>query len=335
MEETGKSNQVELKSLAELQQIISEKITGFCELNGDKEIFQPVNYIMQLGGKRLRPALCLMATNVFCDNIDGAVYPALAIEVFHNFSLMHDDIMDRAPIRRGLPTVHKKWNDNVAILSGDAMMIQSYQLLMKTNPEVFPDVMHVFNEVAIDVCEGQQLDMNFESRVSVSVAEYEEMIRLKTSVLLAGAMKIGAIIGGADSVAQKAMFDFGVELGMSFQLWDDYLDAFGDGKLTGKLVGGDILADKKTFLRLRCMELASEEEKKVLLANNSVNLNDPGSRVKSVVDLYSKLGVDEELKKEAERRHQKALSILNDLKVPVKRKMQLQLLAEQLLNRTN
>lgn len=303
-----------MKTIEELQELIGKKIDGFCRKNGDGSIYQPINYIVQLGGKRMRPVLSLMAANLYSDDIDDAIYPALAMEIFHNFTLMHDDIMDNAPLRRGKPTVHEKWNRDVAILSGDAMMIQSYQLLMKTRPEILSDILKIYNQTALEVCEGQQSDMDFQCRNDVSIDEYMEMIRLKTSVLLGGSMQIGALIGGADEEGQKLIYDFAVKIGLSFQLWDDYLDAFGNDYETGKQIGGDIQADKKTFLMLRSFEKAGAEELAVL--NKYLGQFDKGSeKVNAVLSVYRQLQVDNELKELVDQLHAEGLELLE--KVPV------------------
>lgn len=322
-----------MKSTSELQQLIAKKINGFCEKNGDGTLFQPINYIMQLGGKRMRPVLSMMAANLFTDEIDDAVYPALAIEVFHNFTLMHDDIMDNSPIRRGQPTVHQKWNDNAAILSGDTMLVQSYQLLIKTRQDKLAEIIRLFNKTAIEVCEGQQLDMEFEKRNSVSVDEYINMIRLKTSVLVGGAMQIGSLIGGADDASQQNIYAFGESLGIAFQLHDDYLDIFGEKENTGKQTGGDILSDKKTFLLIRAFEKASEEEKAVLdkyIGNRSHSDNE---KVIAIKEVYEKLELKEELLGLAANYFNKALEALENIKVAEERKMPLRDLATQLQTR--
>jgi geranylgeranyl diphosphate synthase, type II len=309
-----------MKSIEELQQIIIKKIDGFCRKNGDSGIYEPINYIMQLGGKRMRPVLCLMSANLFSDEIEDAVYPALAIEVFHNFTLMHDDIMDNAPLRRGKATVHEKWNRDVAILSGDAMVIQSYQLLIKTRPELLPVIMQVFNKTALEVCEGQQLDMDFQQLKHVKVEEYMEMIRLKTSVLLAGAMKIGACIGGAHDEMQNAMYDIAIDLGLSFQLWDDYLDAFGNSAETGKQAGGDILEKKKTFLMLHALERSSDTTKEELDQILDDKNNSDTFKVEYMLNLFRQHGSDVALKEEVERRHASAITSLENLPIEDERK---------------
>lgn len=322
-----------MKTPEDLHQIIAKKVAGFCEKNGDGTLFQPINYIMQLGGKRMRPILSLMAANLFTDEIDEAIYPALAIEVFHNFTLMHDDIMDNSPIRRGQPTVHQKWNNNTAILSGDTMLVQSYQLLIKTNPNKLTDIIRLFNTTAIEVCEGQQMDMEFEKRSMVSVEEYLEMIRLKTSVLVGGAMQIGAIVGNADEAAQKTIYTFGESLGIAFQLHDDYLDIFGQKENTGKQNGGDIIADKKTFLLIRAFEKAGTEEKAILEKYIGNKSHSNTEKVEAIKQVYEKLGLKEELIDLAKSYFEKAMTSLHQLQVAEDRKEPLRQIATQLQTR--
>ncbi|MFZ4785962.1 MAG: polyprenyl synthetase family protein [Flavobacteriales bacterium] len=320
-------------SIVEVQELVQKKIDGFCRKNGSAGIYQPVNYILSLGGKRLRPALSILSAQVFTDEIDDAVYPAIAVEIFHNFTLMHDDIMDEAPLRRGKATVHEKWNSSVAILSGDAMMIQSYQLLRKTNPEKFLEVYDLFNKTAIEVCEGQQLDMDFEKRMDVTLNEYIEMIRLKTSVLLAGAMKIGAIIGGADSLNADRMYRIGEYSGLAFQLLDDYLDVFGDQTKVGKQEAGDIISDKKTYLLIKAIERAEGEDAEVLKYWIGKRPKDPTEKVKAIKAIFSKLEVDIALKEKVMDYHDRALSELDAIKVDSERKKPIYDFAETLIGR--
>lgn len=324
-----------MKTLEELQAIIAKKINGYCEKNGSGSIYQPINYIMKIGGKRLRPALALMSSNLFTDELDEAIYPALAIEVFHNFTLMHDDIMDNAPLRRGVPTVHEKWSQDVAILSGDAMLIQSYQLLMKTKINLLPEVMNIFNKTALEVCEGQQLDMDYQFRNDVSVEEYIEMIRLKTSVLLAGAMKIGALIGGADITQQQVIYDFAIQIGLSFQLWDDFLDAFGEANLTGKQIGGDILADKKTFLLIRAYEKSDASQRALLNQYIGKSDIDPKEKLEAVLEMFRVLKVDEELKAKVNQYYTNALSALESLSLDSDRKKMLRDFSQSIQDRNS
>jgi len=223
------------------------------------ELYQPISYILSLGGKRLRPAMVLAGCDLFNGSLEDALLPGLAIEMFHNFSLVHDDIMDDAPLRRGKKTIHEKWNTNVAILAGDAMLVKSYQYLNLVDKSVLAKVLDVFSTTALEVCEGQQYDMNFESSPSVSEEDYIEMIRLKTAVLLGAALQIGALIGKASTNQASALYKFGVDAGLAFQVQDDLLDAFGDPDKFGKKVGGDILQDKKTLLMIYARELAPKE----------------------------------------------------------------------------
>lgn len=322
-----------MKSIQELQELVAKKVDGFCRKNGDAPLFQPINYIMQLGGKRMRPVLSLMAANLFSDDIEQAVYPAIAIEVFHNFTLMHDDIMDNSPLRRGQPTVHHKWNPNAAILSGDTMLVQSYQLLIKTYPEKIAPVMELYNRTAIEVCIGQQRDMEFEKRAVVSVDEYLDMIRLKTSVLVGGAMQIGAMINGASEQDQQLVYEFGESLGMAFQLHDDLLDVFGDIAQTGKQIGGDIIADKKTFLLIRAFEKAGEREAAVLKKYIGNRSHADSEKVEAVKEVYLTLGLREELLELAESYFLKSMAALDKISVDAERKTQLRELATQLQSR--
>jgi geranylgeranyl diphosphate synthase type II len=319
-------------SLEDLQALVHKKVEGFCRKNSDESILQPVNYILQLGGKRVRPLLTLLAAEAFGDDIEDAVYPAIAMEIFHNFTLMHDDIMDNAPIRRGQPTVHERWNRDVAILSGDAMLIQAYQLIIKTRKECLSQVLETFNTTALEVCKGQQLDMEFQNRNDVTIEEYIEMIRLKTSVLLGGSMKIGAIIGNASEEDQVYIYNFAIDLGISFQLWDDYLDTFGDSAKVGKLTGGDILANKKTFLMIKAMELCSDEQRentKALLAGP----NSSESKVATVTKLFKEFQLDQLLKTTVENYYQQALENLNALGIDESRKQKIRSLATALHGR--
>ena len=251
-------------SFNEILQKVEHEISQLSFEYPPKSLYDPIEYILSLGGKRIRPALALMACNLYQENIDNVIYPALGIEVFHNFTLLHDDLMDRADKRRNKPTVHKVWNDNTAILSGDAMLIAAYQLIGKTEPSCLKEVFDLFTETALEICGGQQYDMEFESRTDVTEPEYIEMIRLKTAVLLACSLKIGAIICGASKEDADNLYDFGINIGLAFQLQDDLLDVYGDTATFGKNIGGDITCNKKTFLLIHAFELASPEQKATL-----------------------------------------------------------------------
>lgn len=255
------------------------------------ELYEPIKYIMSLGGKRFRPLLTLLAASIYTDEWQNVVKPAMAVEVFHNFTLMHDDIMDQAPLRRGSSTVHEKWNANTAILSGDVMMIKAYDLLLDIPKEKLRRVLLRFNQTAAEVCEGQQLDMNFETRWDVTEEEYIGMIRLKTSVLLGFALELGGIVGGADDEATKLLYAAGENMGIGFQLKDDLLDVYGDPSKFGKQVGGDIISNKKTFLLIEALSKATGETKNELEKWIALKSFDKGEKVEAVSAIYERLDI--------------------------------------------
>ncbi|MBC7425832.1 MAG: polyprenyl synthetase family protein [Bacteroidia bacterium] len=261
------------------------------------QLYDPVNYIMQLGGKRVRPVLALIGYEMFAGKIDEkAINLALAIEVFHNFTLMHDDIMDNAPVRRGKQTVHLKWNSSTALLAGDNMLIKAYGLLAKNDTSVLKPLLEIFNRTASEVCEGQQLDMDFELLSSVSEDEYIEMITLKTAVLLGCSLSMGAIAAGANEEQIKHLFEYGKDMGIAFQLMDDYLDAYGDHQKVGKQKGGDIISNKKTYLYIKALEKADGEVKErlnFLFGNSTMNSDD---KIKEVLSIFSFLEIEKEIK---------------------------------------
>jgi geranylgeranyl diphosphate synthase type II len=259
-----------------------------------RELYEPVQYILRLGGKRLRPVGLLMATSVFDKSYERALPAAMALETFHNFTLMHDDIMDDAPLRRGKPTVHLKYDLNTGILSGDAMLILAYQMLMEVQPkELVTELLALFNKTAIEVCEGQQMDINFESRQDVLIEEYLRMIELKTAVLFACALQMGARIGGASIEDAAHLYDFGRNIGIAFQLQDDLLDTFGDPGKVGKKTGGDIAQNKKTYLYLKALEVAGPAEKEELSRLFSERPVDEGAKINRVIQLFQQLGIQE------------------------------------------
>ena len=294
-------------------------------------LYEPISYIMNLGGKRLRPIMLLMSAELFNGDLKAAIPAAMAIETFHNFTLIHDDIMDKAPLRRGKQTVHEKWGDNTAILSGDVMMVEANKHITNVDIHILKPALDTFNATAQGVCEGQQLDMEFESRNDVSIAEYIGMIRLKTAVLLGGAMKLGAITAGAAPEEAELIYQFGENLGIAFQLQDDILDVYGDPEKFGKQVGGDIISDKKTFLRLKLQELASHDHLKHLDAQ--VINRDHATKVSNVTDLYNLYEVREKATEIMKEYLDNAFSALEQIKVPDKNKKELVLLANQLMNR--
>ena len=256
-------------------------------------LYEPIRYIMSLGGKRLRPVLVLLAYGLYRRDLKKVLPYAIAVEAFHNFTLMHDDIMDNAPLRRNQATVHEKWNVNTAILSGDVMLVQVYDMLSKLHPEILGEALPKFNRTAREVCEGQQLDMDFESRSKVSEKEYLEMIRLKTAVLLGFSLEFGALLAGAPESDQKSLYDFGVSIGVGFQLKDDLLDVYGDKDKFGKQVGGDIISNKKTFLLIKALELAKGNTRKELERWIGLKKFNKTAKVKAVTAIYNELGIRE------------------------------------------
>jgi geranylgeranyl diphosphate synthase type II len=298
-----------------------------------RNLYDPIVYIMDLGGKRLRPILTLISTDVLGGKYEDALDAALAIEVFHNFSLVHDDIMDAAPLRRGEKTVHKKWDVNTGILSGDVMLINSYQYFESYPADLFKSLIKVFSKTAIEVCEGQQYDMDFEISDDVTVPDYLKMITYKTAVLVAAAMKMGAIIAKSSEKSQNAIYDYGINLGIAFQLQDDYLDAFGDPENFGKQVGGDIIENKKTFLYIRALELANEEDKSELKNLFSIKPQDPHEKIETVKQIFIKSGAAEVTRKEIEKYTKRAFQILESLEAPESKKGVLQRFGNKLMSR--
>ncbi len=302
-------------------------------LNGTPNgLYDPIRYILSLGGKRVRPLMTLIAAEMFDQTPYNALPQALAIEVFHNFTLLHDDIMDEAPLRRNQETVHLKWNVNTGILSGDAMLIKAYQLLSATPPIYLPEILSLFNETALGVCEGQQLDMEYETRKDVSIEEYIEMIRLKTAVLLACALKTGSIIGGADEIAMNKMYDIGENLGIAFQLQDDILDAFGTAKI-GKRKGGDIISNKKTFLLITALKNAEGPIKAELNAWIEKTDFDEEEKIEAVLNIFDTLDIKAISKKEMGRYTDIAFKMLEDLDVTEEKKSNILYLMNTLLKR--
>ncbi len=316
----------------ELQRIVNNTIKKINFATEPFELYTPIEYALAGGGKRIRPLLALMACNLFSDEIQKALNPAVGIEIFHNFTLLHDDIMDKAELRRNKPTVHKKWNDNVAILSGDAMMIKAYEFFFELEPGLLAKVLPVFNKTALQVCEGQQFDMNFESRMDVNTAEYIQMITLKTAVLLACSLKAGALIGGTDEKNANCLYDFGLNLGLVFQLQDDFLDVYGDVKTFGKQIGGDITSNKKTFLLIKALELARGETRNKLLYLLHVE-PDINVKIKGITDIYNELNIPQIVRNKIDFYHQKAMESLNQVNVKEDRKATLINLAESLIKR--
>lgn len=302
-------------SFNEILQKIETEITQLSFEYPPKSLYDPIGYILSLGGKRIRPALALMACNLYQDKVENVINPALGIEVFHNFTLLHDDLMDRADKRRNKPTVHKVWNDNTAILSGDAMLIAAYQLIGKTEPEHLKEVFDLFTSTALEICGGQQYDMEFESRNDVTEAEYMEMIRLKTAVLLACSLKTGAIVGGASKEDASNLYEFGIHIGLAFQLQDDLLDVYGETATFGKNIGGDILCNKKTFLLIHAFELASPEQQQILNEWIGKDTFIPSEKIRAVTNIYNELNLKEITSAKMQGYYDKAMAHLDNLNV--------------------
>jgi geranylgeranyl diphosphate synthase, type II len=312
------------------QQIETQPFSGT-----PNSLYAPLNYILSLGGKRMRPVLTLMGCELFGGTMQQATKQALGIEVFHNFTLMHDDIMDVAPIRRGQPTVHIKWNNSTAILSGDLMMIKAVDIIRDADNHLQKPLLDIFNKTAIEVCEGQQMDMDFEGRENVTEHEYIEMIRLKTAVLLGCSLQIGAIMAGATDEAQKAIYRFGELVGIGFQLMDDILDVFGDNQKVGKQAGGDIISNKKTYLLIKALELAAGETKTKL--HNWLNADDflPAQKVEAVTAIYNQLKIKELATTQSEYYFSEAYKLLDTIAMPAENKTYLHNFCEWIRTRVS
>jgi geranylgeranyl diphosphate synthase type II len=324
-----------MKKLEDLQELISEAVSKITFPGYPAQLYEPITYILSIGGKRMRPALLLMACDLFGGDVDAAIPPALAIEVFHNFTLMHDDIMDNAPLRRGNTTVHEKWNQNVGILSGDVMLIEGYKLMMQVEEHLLRPIMNIFNETAVSVCEGQQIDMEFEQRTDAGIDEYLNMIRLKTAVVLGSALKIGALIGAADQKDADLLSSFGEHLGIAFQLQDDILDVYGDPEKFGKQVGGDIISDKKTFLLIKALELADDRQRKELNSLIALKQFDNTKKISSITALYDMLEVRQHAENTMQSYAEKAFTALDAINLPEAHKQYLRDFADGLLVREN
>jgi len=324
-----------MKEISEIQRIVSEYIDKQNFAGAPHQLYDPVEYTIRQSGKRMRPTLCLLACDLFGGDVQKALDPAIATEVFHNFTLIHDDIMDQAPIRRGKETVYKKWNSNIAILSGDVMLTMAFRYALNTDKDCAADMLDALCRVSVEICEGQQFDLNFETQPEVSIDEYLEMIRLKTAVLLGAALKMGAIAARASEENKKAIYDFGIALGMAFQLKDDLLDCYGDAKVFGKAIGGDIVENKKTFMCLKALEKAAKDDRDRLtsiLAGKTV-FEDKDVKIKEVLALYDKYGIRQEAENLMTAYYDKALEILDSIDAPQKDKSVLREYAESLYGR--
>ncbi|WP_420388383.1 polyprenyl synthetase family protein [Roseivirga sp.] len=312
--------------------LINNRLSELSYGENPNELYEPIRYIMSLGGKRLRPVLVLLAYRLFKDDPESILDQALAVEVFHNFTLMHDDIMDEAPLRRGKPTVHEKWNSSTAILSGDVMLVKAYDLLLDA-PTDLKAIITAFNACAAGVCEGQQFDMNFETLNTVSEADYIHMIKLKTAVLLGFSLKLGAMLAGADEQACEKLYDFGVHIGIGFQLKDDLLDVYADQEKFGKQVGGDIIANKKTFLLLKALELSNDEQKSELENWISATEFNSDEKVREVTRVYDEMGIRQLTLDKMNEYFNKGFEALNDIPVEEGKKRPLISFAEYLIDR--
>lgn len=321
-------------TITDLQKLVEQEITKQQFVVEPKGLYQPIDYVMGMGGKRIRPTLCLAGCYLFSDTIQNALKPSLSLEIFHNFTLLHDDIMDNADVRRNQPTVHKKWDENTAILSGDAMLIKAYQYAAEIEPQYLKSVLDVFSQTAIEVCEGQQYDMEFETRDDVKVDDYLNMIRLKTAVLLAASLKTGAIIGGASAQDADLLYKFGENIGLAFQLQDDFLDVYGDIETFGKAIGGDIVANKKTFLLLNALQLASGSLREDLI--NWINAKDfdAHEKIESVKNIYNSLKVDALAKEKMNFYFNNAITALDKVNGRESMKEELRKFAVKLIERS-
>lgn len=319
----------------DLKKLVNKAILNLSYNEEAEKLNDPVKYILSIGGKRLRPVLALMTCNLYSDTIDEAIIPATGLEVFHNFTLVHDDIMDKAPVRRSLPTVHSKWNLNQAVLSGDVMAFIANDCFLQTPARYLSKVFKVFNKAAIEVCVGQQMDIDFEKAAIVSEEEYMRMIELKTAALIAASSKIGAILGGADDKDSDILYEFGKNLGFAFQIQDDLLDIYGDTKIFGKIMGGDIISNKKTFMLVKALELASVEQARQLHEQLGLKEFDPETKVKKVTEIYDQLNIKDISETLANDYINSAFSLLGRLSATNERKTELVNIGNSLIGRDN
>lgn len=319
--------------IVKYKSIFSNYLEERVKVQEPKNLYEPIAYILSLGGKKLRAILTLMSTDIFGGDPSKALDAALTIEVFHNFTLVHDDIMDEAPLRRGIQTVHEKWDVNTSILSGDAMLILAYQYLESYEGVTYIKLLQLFSKTALEVCEGQQMDVDFETRNDVSIEEYIKMISLKTSVLIAAALKMGAIIADASDKDTKLIYELGLSLGIAFQLQDDYLDAFGDPETFGKQVGGDIIENKKTCLYIKALELGSESEKEILKDLFNSPQADNQQKIEKVKTIFNSSGASDNTKESIRKYTHIAFKILESISISSEKKQLLKRFGETLMNR--
>lgn len=321
-----------MKTLSEIQAILSAGIEKINLSQEPQGLYAPIKYILSLGGKRIRPALTLLACNLFSDDVEKSLSPALGLEIFHNFTLLHDDIMDKADVRRGQPTVHKKWDENTAILSGDVMQILAYQYMSDVPEKYLGKVLKAFSQMAIEICEGQQYDIDFESHEEVTAEEYLNMIRLKTAVLLGTALKIGTWIGGGNDDDAQLLYDFGINIGLAFQLKDDLLDVYGDEKTFGKKIGGDISCNKKTYLLIHAKKQAQGKDAEELA--RWLEIAEPSNeKIEAVTGLYNRLNVRKICEDKMDFYYEQAVANLEKVSVSADKKHELRNLAKKLMSR--
>lgn len=321
-------------TISELDRYVENGLAALNLKLDPKELYEPIEYMVSIGGKRLRPELCLLTYNLFSDKIDKTVlYPALALEIFHGFTLIHDDIMDQAELRRGQQTVYRKWNNNIAILSGDVMSIKAYELLANCPGDVLPQVLSLFSKTAAQVCEGQQYDMNFENIPYITMEDYLSMISLKTAVLIACSAKMGAIIAGADEKTSQALYDFAHSLGIAFQIQDDLFDTFGQGNVFGKKIGGDIMNNKKTWLLVESFKVADNEQKKELNAIMALAEEQGEEKIARMKELYTTLGIKESATKAILEYYNKAIDVISKVGFTAVQLEQLHCFADKLVKR--
>ncbi len=322
-----------MHTIQELAEKINDRINSINFKCEPQRLYDPIIYTLEGGGKRLRPVLMLMTCEMYEGDLDDAINPALGIEIFHNFTLLHDDIMDEAPIRRGRETVYKKWNNNVAILSGDTMFALAYDYVRQTKAEFVPEIMRIFCQTSIEVCEGQQYDMDYESTEDTTIPEYMNMIRLKTAVAIAASMEIGATLAGVSESEKKKIYEFGEIIGMAFQLQDDLLDTFGDEEIFGKKIGGDILANKKTYIYLKALELASTRQKEILKNLYMSKNENEEEKIKKVQEIFTELDIPKHSEKVINDYFHKAMECLDQLSPSDERKSHLKNFANMILKR--
>ena len=319
----------------EILQKVNDTLANLNFSREPKELYEPISYSLGMGGKRIRPVLTILACEMFGGNIEDAIFPSIGLELFHNFTLIHDDIMDKAPIRRGMETVYRKWNTDTAILSGDTMFAIAYKFVVKTKVNYIPDILEIFTNAAIEVCEGQQYDMNFESEESITLPQYTEMIRLKTAALLSASLKIGAVIGNADKKNADLIYKFGENIGIAFQIMDDLLDVYGDSEKFGKTNSGDIQTNKKTFLYLKACELADKSNLENLKYFYSSNYKEQSVilKVEKVIEIYDRLNIKNITLSEIDTYYNKAIACLDKINVESNLKSELRNYTDKLMKR--